>query len=124
MLTVSKYLQLVLLALAYSFHLSALQSPLSSVSGPEKLPLCSLPPRFVFVGVRGVRREVRESDGKQVVFNQSGRETGSHRCPFGRSMKVVSMPSGIRVPPFLLPMAEGRGRGRKLHMVMGEGCCK
>lgn len=50
-------------------------------------------------------------DGKQVVFNQSGRETGSQQGPFGGVMKVVSMPSGSRAPPFLFPMAEGRGRG-------------
>lgn len=69
-----------------------------------------------------MRREVEERDGKQVVFNQSGREIGSHWGPFGGVRKVVSMPSGSRVPPFLFPMAEGRGR--KLCMVMGEGYCK
>lgn len=46
------------------------------------------------------------------------------RGPFGGGMKAVSMPSGSRVSPFLLPMAEGRGRGRKLCMVMGERCCE
>jgi len=71
-----------------------------------------------------VRREVGERDGKQVVFNQSGRETGSHWGPSGDGMKVVSMPSGSGVPPFLFPAAEGRGRGRKLCVVMGGGCCK
>lgn len=59
-----------------------------------------------------------------MVFNQSGRETGSQQGPFGGVMKVVSMPSGSRATPFLFPMAEGRGRGRKLCRVMGEGCCK
>lgn len=84
----------MLLAVAHSSHLSALQSPLSSVSGPEKLQLCPLPPRFAWAGVGGVRREVGEKDGKQVVFNQSGRETGCHQGPFVGVMKVASMPSG------------------------------
>lgn len=59
-----------------------------------------------------------------MVFNQSGREIGSHWGPFGGGMKVVSMPSGSRVPPFLLLLADGRGRGRKLCVATGEGCCK
>lgn len=84
----------MLLALAHSSHPSALQSPLSSVSGPEKLQLCPLPPRFAWAGLAGVRREVGEKDGKQVVFNQSGREAGCHQGPFGGVMKVASMPSG------------------------------
>lgn len=64
------------------------------MSGPEKLQLCPLPPRFAGVGLGRVGREVGEKDGKQVVFNQSGREAGCHQGPFGGVMKVASMPSG------------------------------
>lgn len=84
----------MLLALAHSSHLSALQSSLSSVSGPEKLQLCPLPPLFAWAGLGGLRREVGEKDGKQVVFNQSGREAGCHQSPFGGATKMASMPSG------------------------------
>lgn len=56
-----------------------------------------------------------------MVLNQSGREMAGHWGPFGGGMKVVSVPSGSGRPPFLSPMAEGRGQGRKLHTVCGHG---
>lgn len=98
---------MALLAFAHSSHLSALLSPLSSASGPEKLQLCPLPPRFACVGLGGSEEGGRGEGSRWCLISLAGKQAVTE-APFGGGMKVVSMPSGSRVPPWL---KAGAGEG-------------